>query len=562
MSDWPFALKFALTPLIAVLAVVTIAWTVVSALDGQRTRVEQIAHHDLAGSVELSSIALEFNRIDADVYTLMTKQAAKTEGFVVAEEAKKISTAINGLIERLKAYQTNFGGEESKRSLEKVVEGLGNYRDAIDLTTSMLELDFAGSVGFLKPLEAFTAELNATITKFLDGAVQNSTASAASASQEVEATVQQILLIIAVVLLITVGSGVLIERSTTLGIRRIAAGTLSVARGEANVDLDGLRRADELSGIVDSLRTFQNSIREAEQMRREQEELKASAERDRKAALARLAEQFESAMAGVTEAIIVAAGQMSEKASEMKGAASEQLGRVTEMTGATEVASNNVATVASAATELSASFDEISRQCQVAATDTKDAVVEAEATSQQMNELSQVAARIGGVLETIQAIAAQTNLLALNATIESARAGEAGRGFAVVAQEVKSLANQTSNATEDVARQISAVRQTTQATVSSISRIRERIEKLNGTTSTIAGAVAEQHSATADISKAVNAASDGTSALSQNVGAVQATSHRTEEMAALVLESSESVAEAAGSLRKQVAAFLEHVRAA
>ena len=90
-----------------------------------------------------------------------------------------------------------------------------------------------------------------------------------------------------------------------------------------------------------------------------------------------------------------------------------------------------------------------------------EAVGQAYQTNARVVELSNAAARIGDVVELITTIAAQTNLLALNATIEAARAGEAGRGFAVVAAEVKTLANQTAKATDEIGEQIAGIQTAT-----------------------------------------------------------------------------------------------------
>ena len=89
--------------------------------------------------------------------------------------------------------------------------------------------------------------------------------------------------------------------------------------------------------------------------------------------------------------------------------------------------------------------------------------------------LSQATARIGDVVDLISRIAAQTNLLALNATIEAARAGDAGKRFAIVASEVKSLASQTSKATEEIGDQIAAVQSAAKDAVVAIGDISKTI---------------------------------------------------------------------------------------
>ena len=114
-------------------------------------------------------------------------------------------------------------------------------------------------------------------------------------------------------------------------------------------------------------------------------------------------------------------------------------------------------------------------------------------------------AAIGNVVNLIAQIARQTTLLALNSTIEAARAGEAGRGFAVVATEVKALAVQTQNATEEITKKIEALQRDAAGSVDAVHRISQAIEAIRPVFENVNGAVAEQNETTGEMSD--NAAS-------------------------------------------------------
>src|SRR5207253_591392 len=165
---------------------------------------------------------------------------------------------------------------------------------------------------------------------------------------------------------------------------------------------------------------------------------------------------------------------------------------VTTVATAAEQTSVNVQTVSSGTEELSSSISEIGRQVVCSAQIAARAVEEAGETDATMQGLADNASRISIVVDLIQTIASQTNLLALNATIEAARAGEAGRGFAVVASEVKSLANQTAKATDEIRQQIASMQQVATPAVSAIRNISHTISEINEVTGAIAAAVEEQ----------------------------------------------------------------------
>ncbi|WP_349630627.1 methyl-accepting chemotaxis protein [Bradyrhizobium sp. KB893862 SZCCT0404] len=147
----------------------------------------------------------------------------------------------------------------------------------------------------------------------------------------------------------------------------------------------------------------------------------------------------------------------------------------------------------------------------------QQAAQEAEHARAIMNGLADAVGRIGEVVQLIEAITSQTNLLALNATIEAAKAGETGKGFAVVAGEVKALASQTKNATQEIATQIVAVQTETDAAVGAIRRIFDVINRVGETTTSIVSILDEQNAAIGDISRSAESAAAGARAVAGHV---------------------------------------------
>ncbi|MGU3667423.1 PAS domain-containing protein [Methylobacterium sp. A49B] len=214
------------------------------------------------------------------------------------------------------------------------------------------------------------------------------------------------------------------------------------------------------------------------------------------------------------------------------GQAAETVGRV----------SNEIQSVASGAEQLSYSVSEISQQVSHAAGIAGQAVEQAQRTGCIVAGLSEQATQIGDVVGLISGIAAQTNLLALNATIEAARAGEAGRGFAVVASEVKTLAEQTGRATDQIRGQIAATQTATREAVEAIGAIQGTIGTLNAVSSTIAAAVEEQSAVTREMSGSMQAASQGVTAISAGMETIAQASLRVDCATRQVREASRALA--------------------
>jgi methyl-accepting chemotaxis protein len=175
---------------------------------------------------------------------------------------------------------------------------------------------------------------------------------------------------------------------------------------------------------------------------------------------------------------------------------------------------------------------------------------------------SNAATRIGDIVNIINTIAGQTNLLALNATIEAARAGEAGRGFSVVASEVKSLAEQTAKATDEIGRQVGDIQRATEEAVVAIQQICSSNDQLSGISTTIAGAIEEQGAATQDVARSVHDAAQGAQQVSSNIENIMQGAMETGSASEQVLSSAQRLAQDSHKLRFEVGKLLESMRVA
>jgi methyl-accepting chemotaxis protein len=351
-----------------------------------------------------------------------------------------------------------------------------------------------------------------------------------------------------------------IGRGISRPVKQLANAMTRLTAGDKSVEVPVVG-SDEVAEMAGAFGVFKASMIKAEELAaKEMEAQRQRAERARQIEL--LTGKFDQDVTVVLKAVSAATTEMQATATAMTATAEETARQATAVANASEEASTNVATVSVATEELTSSIQEISRQVQQSAQVASRAVADADRTNVQVKGLAEAAQKIGEVIGLINDIAAQTNLLALNATIEAARAGEAGKGFAVVASEVKSLANQTAKATEEIGGQIGGIQQATGEAVSAIQSIATTIREINDIATAIASAVEEQGAATQEISRNVQQASAGTQEVSSNIGGVSEAAAATGAAAEQVKSAADELSQQSETLRGKVETFLSSIKAA
>src|SRR3954452_2764543 len=230
--------------------------------------------------------------------------------------------------------------------------------------------------------------------------------------------------------------------------------------------------------------------------------------------------------------------------------------RTDALTGRTNAAQSNASTFAHAADKFTQSAQGIGAQVRAAGKLADEASAAAQEARANVDRLRESSAAIGNVVNLIAQIARQTTLLALTSPIEAARAGAAGKGFAVVATEVKALAVQTQNATEEITKKIDALQKDAAGSVDAVHRISQAIEAIRPVFENVNGAVAEQNQTTSEMSENAASASSFIASVGDSVAEIDGATKQAEVHGESVAKAGRAVTTFAQKLKSRCAVLL------
>jgi len=352
----------------------------------------------------------------------------------------------------------------------------------------------------------------------------------------------------------------IVIRRVTRPVSAITEVMRRLADGDASVAIPGTSRRDELGEMATAVEVFRENAIERQRLAAERVRSEQDAASQRKIEMLHIANRFEVAIGNIVKVVSASADELEILAVTLANTTQATQELAKDVANASQEASKNALSVSTATEQMTSSAKEISLQASHATAIARDAVTQADKTTVGFSKLLNEAEQISAVVELITNIASQTNLLALNATIEAARAGAAGRGFAVVASEVKSLAQQTSQATEQVGRQVAAMQAHARDSALAINEIGQTIGHLSKASVLIQDAAHEQDTATGNIAHYASDSEKRTTEVARNLASL---SHKTLEagsVSAQVLSATYTLSRESNTLKVEVERFLTEIQ--
>ena len=530
LQDRPLVAKFAAAPVI-MLGLFTLATLLSVAALIYAHHATSIVAAEMRVATQLSSLAVRFIREDDALQRLLVDKATGGPGFDTARRAAAIKADLTRLHDDFVAIDRQISLRDRPHA-HAVAEQIAQYAEAVDVVSSMLDVNFASSVAMLAPFRANADHAIASVDLMVAQGVRHAQEHAAIAAARTRILIGLTIILTAVLaalgLIVSVGIG----KATIRSIIALAEVTRSLAERRYDVDLDAFARKDELGKLVAALKTFRSQLVEKEMMeldaaeeeRRQVAAVDAANERnarEREAMLERLTHEFESKVRRMIGEAGDAMLRVDANAAELERTVADANALASQLEELATVFAAEMNQAGVATGELTCAIRRIDEEAGRSSGIATAILARANSAEEQVSGSERCAREVERVVDVIDEIARQTKLLALNATIEAARSGEAGREFAVVASEVKALSGRTGESTGVVRHQVRQLQDGVSRTVAETGELSRLIEQMEAIARSMSRTSSEQAGSTGRIETQIAAVRSRVDVLSTVGGSIR-----------------------------------------